>query len=399
MATKKKKGSYNPFYIPSLDALKAQSRQEAQAQIDAAVAALPKTGDVQGQFDKSGREFKAMDTAYQSFLQQQQTAAPALFNTGVDVNATTATGVTDPGAAQTAQQASNALSMQGFGFANQRTQAVSGAAAKANENQQRNRRQLNDALLQLTNQIAAEKAKFSPLYYQTLNQKKADAMAAYQAYLANQLNNAQLSAQISNDNAQLALTSEGNAIKQQNANTAAQKARDAAAKAAANDPAAVARSKRRNSGRTATQKWMNAAIDYEKAGPEVESVVIPYTVTIVSGHDLQGNPQYKTFPAVRAKPETSLADVRAQVIRTYHLTDPEQIASLSIVPGKKETTKTPGPVTRRTWTYIYNRAVSMMKSYGWTDKTSKRLVENYLRDAGLTPPPKKPPPGSHGPGK
>jgi hypothetical protein len=395
----KKKGSYNPFYIPSLDALKAQSRQEAQAQIDASVAALPKTGDVTGQFDKSGREFAAMDSAYTSFLRGQQVAAPALFDTGVDVQATTGTGVTDPGAAQTAQQASNALKMQGFGFANAREAAISGSAAKANENQQRNRRQLNDALTELTKQIAAEKAKFSPLYYQTLNEKKANAMAAYQAYLGNQLNSAQLNAQVSNDQAQINVATDSNLIKQQNANTAAQRARDAAAKAASNNPTAVARAKRRASGRTATQKWMNTAMDYEKVGPGSENVVIPYTITIQTGFDNNQNPTFKTFPAIRAKPETSLADVRKQAIATYHITDPEQLTSLSIVPGKKEVEKIPGAVTKRDYNYIYSRAWKMMVSYGWTAKTAKRLVDNYLREAGLTPPPKKPPAGSHGPGK
>lgn len=371
----KKKGSYNPFYIPSLDALKSQSRQEAQAQIDASVAALPKQSTIQGQFDKTGREFGAMDTAYTAFLKGQQVAAPALFDTGTDVQATTATGVTDPGAAQTALQASNALKMQGFGFASAREAAISGSAAKANENQQRNRRQLNDALLALTQQISAEKAKFSPLYYQTLNQKKADAMQAYQAYLGNQLNSAQLGAQVSNDQAQID-------IAQQNANTAKQRAENAArtadGKAALTPAQKLARAKAIN------KVWTDADKMIATGTPTKKNVKIGvYSVTVPDGFDANDNQKFRTFD-VDYPSDKPVAEIEAELKAKYGGTGDS--APKAIL----KTTRT-DVVTSKTgvsYKQIYNTLYAQLRRFrgGYTAAHTKKVVKAFLKSHGILDP-------------
>jgi hypothetical protein len=373
----KKKGSYNPFYIPSLDALKAQSRQEAQAQVDASVAALPKTSDLQSQFDKTGREFKAMDTGYQAFLQNQQLAAPALFDTGTDVQATTATGITDPGAAQKAKQASNVLAMQGFGFANERQSAISGAAAKVNENQARNRRQLNDALLQLTNQIAAEKAKFSPLYYQTLNDKKSQALNAYQAYLGAQLNNAQLNAQVTNDQAQID-------VSQQNADTAANKA---AAAAAARDAAGhkvmtpsqkLARSKAINKVFTDADKMISTGIPGSKA-----SKVGIYSVRYKSGVDADGNAKFATI-TVEYPIEKPVTEIEAELKAKYGGVGSSAPTAI-LTSTRTDTTKIKTP---QTYKALYNFMYAALRRFrgGYTPAHTKKVVKAYLKKNGFLDP-------------
>lgn len=360
-----KKKSYNPFYIPSLDALKAQARQEAQAQVDAAVAALPKQADVQGQFDKSGREFRAMDTGYLNFLKGMQTSAPAMMDTGFDPMVTPGANFVAPDASQEAKQASNALAMQGFGFANARTASIAGAAGKINENQARNRRQLNDALLQLTQQIGAEKAKFSPLYYQTLNQKKQDAFQAYQAYLANQFNSAQLGANVANDQANID-------IRQQNADTAATRAADAARKTAATagDKSKATRIKLREAAfkfadqelaKTSTSKQTTRFVTYHVTYQAPSSGGKPGAIKTITVEYPESISQDQAFANVKHD-------------------NPGILNWKGISPYKtREESK---DVAKKVYDYkfVYGRLYRRLKRAGYTSKQAKRFADNYLND-------------------
>src|SRR5580765_1212008 len=225
MATKKKKPapSWNPYYVPPLSKIQAEAKSAAQAQINAAVGAIPADATVSGQFAARGRDLAGLDTSYVTFLKNQAAArptsaspGPVVMPAGVEGGAGTAT---DTEAANAAA-ASKAL---GIGFQNQNTALQNAAQGMVTVNQASNTRNMNDAIQQLQAQRDAEKAKYGVTYQNELDKRKQQAFQAYQAYISNQLQAASLGATASYNQGKLN-------ISQQNADTAAQRAAAAASK-------------------------------------------------------------------------------------------------------------------------------------------------------------------------
>src|SRR5262245_9790012 len=192
------KPSYNPFYVPSLDAIKAQASQEARAQVDAAVAAIPTDLSVQSSFGAAGRDYAGMDQQYIDFINNLRVA-----RVGQGASTVSTAPNFDPSGqvGSTVSGARAAASALGIGFENQFAGLAASGAAYKNVHQQQNRSAMQTRLQELADQRAAERAKYGALYQDAYNRKKQEAFQAYQAYLSSQAGAAQLGAQISSDQA------------------------------------------------------------------------------------------------------------------------------------------------------------------------------------------------------
>lgn len=353
---KKRKASYNPFYIPSLDALKAQARQDAQAQIDAAVGALPQDRDVTDQFARTGRDIAGYDNAYITFLKQQQQARAHLLgpnNIQTDPQADAAT------QAQAAA-AGGALNFTGIGFENQFFGEQNAAGANLATHQMQNRRSMQDALTELGKQRSAEKAKFGALYYQILNQKKQDAFNAYQAYLANQSGAAQLAAQVSSDQANQQLQRD-----QLNAQIGAGGTETPTQR--------NARLRKRDSDSNAAEK---KALDMTKATTKTDVIERrrKWLVT-VPGQPGSADVQVPVeYPA-----DWTAAQVKADYIRLH----PNNPIVSGVSPGVIKNIKTTKTVLRYTYAQVYNYLRNAYRHAGWGPKNSKRFAIEWLDQQGF----------------
>lgn len=356
--------SYNPFYIPSLKTLQKQAAAEAQAQVNAALAALPSEAGVNSDFASRGRSLQGFDTAYINFLKAQNTAnAAQSAPPNLSPPSVTSGGQQTPGTAAEAKAAADASAMLGIGYKNQGIALQNAAAANLATNQATNRKALFDAITALHTQQGAERAKLVPLTQDILKQKKADAFQAYQAYLSNQLAAAQLGATSSFNQGKLD-------ISQQNADTAAQNAATRA-----NDSA------NKNSGGVKS-KDKSAAYKYiDKLIAHTDQVNNPVTMVTWSANILSGNPPTPHQVTVGEFPAGTSQDVILAAAKKQYPTFPNLTIAQT---GTRTDNRTESK--HYSYDYIYNAAWHQLKSIGYSQATAKRLAKNYLHKNGIDPP-------------
>ena len=367
--------SYNPFYIPSLSTLQKQAKDEANAQINASLAALPKEGDVNTEFAARGRSLQGFDQAFINFVKNQgianvAQASPPNLTPPTVTSGQQSTAVT----ADAARAAANASAMLGIGFRAQNSALQSAGAARLSANQAANRKSLFDAITALHQQQGAEKAKYGELYASILDKKKQDAFQAYQAYLANQLGAAQLGATSAFNQGKLD-------ISQQNADTAAKRAADAANKPAAGSDTRQKQAKRKSD----AYKYIDNLISHTDK-VDKKTLYRQWNVIIYSGTP----PQPHSLPLGEWPDGTSEATILAVAKQKYpDDTDDMRIAST----GTRTATTTESQ--HYSYQHIYEAAWKQLHSTGlWSVATSKRLAKRYLADNGVKQPGSQAPTGA-----
>lgn len=362
--------TYNPYYIPSLDAMKAQARQEAEAQINATVGALPTDKFYQDQSAMAGRDLKGFDQSFIDFLAKQRTSslanvAPPTYAPNGGVAGTANTDTTSA----TARDAGAASAMLGIGFASQQEALQSAAAGGLDAHQSANRRSLNDALMQVAQQRSAERAKQPALEQDILGKKKQDAFNAYTAFLNNQLAAATAGATASFNQGKLD-------ISQQNADTSAQNANTRAGAASPEQKAADKKAADMKKAKGIAYDKMDSAIHSTIDGNPTS--VSTWTVQVDSinpstgAHTLTSLPA-KDYPAGTTM-QTVLDDFKAQYPgKTLHAINNGN----KVVPGAK---------IHYTYDQIYNIGYKRLRSAGYTVAQAKKLTTAYLKGAGIKAP-------------
>lgn len=363
--------TYNPYYISSLDAMKAQARQEAEAQINASIAAVPTDAATTTMSNETGRDLRGFDQSFIDFLAKQRTAslahvAPPSY---VPNGGTAGTANTNTTSAE-AQNAGAASAMLGIGFANQQEGLQNAAAAGLDARQSANRRSLNDTLLQLAQQRAAEKAKQPALEFDILNQKKTNAFNAYNAYLANQLSAATAGATASFNQGKLD-------VSQQNANTSQQNAATNAAKAATNGTGGATTTKARNTLLNNTYKYLDTSIAKTVDTNSTEITASRWQASEVSGFP----PTTKNVgPVVELPPGTTDAQAAVILKKSY--------PNLSAVVHVDDKTKDITRSVHHSYEWLLSTAVRKLVAGNYYSKAkATSLVKAYLKAQGIKPTP------------